>query len=139
MHGRGWYQALADGDRRLCPEEEGSRRRREDLRPSPQGRIAPQAASNRSPMPVPTPTGELLRQSDPQRADRTVRIQALDAMARAGQIGWAEWAHRVREAYLQSSATAKADDVAEARAAAADARARAHEDRTQQRTDERER
>ena len=90
-------------------------------------------------MPAPRPTGELLGQIDPDRAMRIAQIQALDDMARSGKIAWAEWAHRVRGVYLEPPVAAKTDDLAEARAAAAEARAREQAETARQRTDERER
>jgi hypothetical protein len=93
----------------------------------------------RPPIPAPRPSGELLAQLDPDRAMRVAKIQALDDMARSGKIGWAEWAHRVRGVNLEPPAAAKADDLVEARAAAAEARAREQAETARQRTDERER
>ena len=94
----------------------------------------------RAPMPAPRPSGELLAQLDPDRAMRVAKIRALDDMARSGKIGWAEWAHRVRGVNLEPAvAAAKTDDLVEARAAAAEARAHEQAETARQRTDERER
>jgi hypothetical protein len=93
----------------------------------------------RPPFPAPRPVGELLGQLDPGRATRVAQIQALDDMARTGKIDWAEWGRRVRDVYRDTPDAAKTDDLAEARAAAAEARAREQAETARQRTDERER
>jgi len=76
---------------------------------------------------------------DPDRATRNVEIQALNDMARTGKIDWAEWGRRVQNIYARPPAAAKADELGEARAAAAEARAREQAEATQQRTAQRER
>lgn len=53
---------------------------------------------------------------------REAQVQALNDMVRAGRIGWREWTWRVKDLQEPPEA-AKADELAEARAAAAQARA----------------
>jgi hypothetical protein len=50
------------------------------------------------------------------------KVDALNVMVRAGKIDWAEWARQVKE-LRETPAAAKLDEMAEVRAAAADARA----------------
>jgi hypothetical protein len=80
-----------------------------------------------------------LQQLDPDRALRGAQVRALDDMARSGKIDWAEWAQRVREIY-RDSPEFRSDELADALAAAADARARQQPEVARQQTnDERER
>jgi len=76
---------------------------------------------------------------DPDRAMREAEIQALNDMARSGKIDWAEWGRRVRDIHERPSVAPKTDELAEARAAAADARVREQAEAAQQRAAQRER
>lgn len=141
VRGAGRYRTLTESDRdpqRGEGSDQPAQQRREDLKAAA---VPPErtATSMRPPIPAPRPSGELLGQLDPDRAMRVAKIQALDDMARTGNIGWAEWAHRVRSIYSEPPVAAKTDDLAEARAAAAEARTREQAETARERTDERER
>lgn len=137
MRAPGRYRNLTEGDRETQPGEGPAfaLQRREDLKAAIPAVERAAEPVRSAPSPAPRPGGLL----DPDRAMRTVEIQALDAMARSGRIDWAEWAHRVRVIYQQPSVTEKTDELGEARAAAAEARARDQVEAVQQRTAQRER
>lgn len=125
MRGPAWYRPLTEPDRDPSREDHSHEpepsRRREDLK-TPASEANRPVTPLRPPAPAPHPVGELLRQLDPERAMREAQVQALNDMVRAGRIGWREWTWRVKDLQEPPEA-AKADELAEARAAAAQARA----------------
>lgn len=122
MRGRGRYQNLAETDRPGQGAPGPDDQRREDLKlvegAAPTLRKAP------TPAPAPRPSGELLAYLDPQQAARAAQVEALNDLARTGKIDWLEWRQRVRGLDQEAATTTKQDELAQARAAAAEARLR---------------
>jgi hypothetical protein len=133
----GRYRDLTEGDREPQQGEglTAASRRREDLKAAAPTPEYPAAPVRPAPSPAPRPGGML----DPDRTMRDAEIQALNDMARSGKIDWAEWGRRVRDIYEKPPVAARTDELAEARAVAAEVRAREQVEAAQQRTAQRER
>src|ERR1700733_5134601 len=110
MRTPGRYRTLTEDENDLPREEP------EEVRPLRQSTTLP-----RAPAPAPRPVGDLLLQLDPSLATRDSHIAALNELARSGQIEWRVWAARVREIHAAQAAT-PANDLAEARSTATEAR-----------------